>query len=111
MPKNENIDALKLFTYEDAFKMISSWSNTQLLVKNISFDKLGKIPFFIQYLNYLSKSITLKSRKVSKANIFEVSSGNQEGFNKLVVSIKSGLDINLYLSKGVLNAKVIDGML
>lgn len=112
MPTNtKNIDVLKLITYEDAFEMISNWSKEQLVATHISFDKSGKIPFFIQYLNYLSKSITLKSRKVSKAKNFEVSFENQEGFNKLVNSIKLGLDVNLYLSKKVLNAKIVDGML
>lgn len=110
-PNIKNIDVLKLITYEDAFEMISNWSKEQLIAKHISFDKSGKIPFFIQYLNYLSKSITSKPRKVNKAKSFEVNSENQEGFNKLVNSIKLGLDVNLYLSKLVLNAQIADGML
>lgn len=110
-PNTKNIDILKLITYEDAFEMISNWSKEQLIEKHISFDKSGKIPFFIQYLNYLSKSITSKPRKVSKAKSFEVNSENQEGFDKLVNSIKLGLDVNLYLSKLVLNTKIVDGML
>lgn len=106
-----NISNLDLFTYEDALNEINSWAKNQLILKNINFNNSGKIPFFVQYLNYLSKLISSKPRRVNKARNFEVTPENNDGFMELVNAFESGLDINPYLSKGILNAKTIDGML
>ncbi|MGO2279538.1 hypothetical protein [Psychrobacter sp. AOP7-D1-21] len=106
-----NISNLDLFTYEDVLNEINSWAKNQLVLKNINFNNSGKIPFFVQYLNYLSKLISSKPRRVNKARNFEVNPENNDGFIELVKAFESGLDINPYLSKGILNAKTIDGML
>ncbi len=106
-----NVSNLDLFTYEDALNEINSWAKDQLILKSINFNDSGKIPFFVQYLNYLSKLISSKPRRVNKARNFEVTPENNDGFMELVNAFESGLDINPYLSKGILNAKSIDGML
>lgn len=106
-----SIHELDLFTYEDALNAINSWAKDQLILKSVDFNNSGKIPFFVQYLNYLSKLIRSKPRRVNKARSFKITPENNDGFMELVNAFESGLDINPYLSKGILNAKSIDGML
>lgn len=106
-----NINDLNLFTYGDALNAINNWAKDQLILKSVNFNNSGKIPFFVQYLNYLSKLIRSKPRRVNKARNFEITPENDDGFMELVNAFESGLDINPYLSKGVLDAKKVDGML
>ena len=112
MGKNvENISNLDLFTYEDALNTINNWAKEQLILKIVNFKNSGEIPFFVQYLNYLSKLIITNPRKVEKARNFEITPKNYDGFVELVNAFELGLDINPYLSKGILNAEKVDGML
>lgn len=106
-----NISNLDLFTYEDALKTINNWAKEQLILKNINFNNSGKVPFFVQYLNYLSKLISSNPRTVEKARNFEINPENYDGFMELVNGFELGLDINPYLSKGILSAEKVDGML
>ncbi|WP_367105807.1 hypothetical protein [uncultured Psychrobacter sp.] len=108
---NKNVHTLEVFTYENALETINNWAKEQLNIKGVSFNKSGKIPFFIQYLNYLSKSIILKPRKVEKSKKFKIRPENESGFKKLYNSLELGLDANPYLSKQILDARKVDGML
>lgn len=101
----------QIFTYNDAELAINSWAKEKLTELNIEFDSNGEIPFFIQYLNYRSKLITVRKRTVSYAKNFSVKSENQAGFNTLVALISNGDNVNAYLSKGALKADIVDGML
>lgn len=68
-------------------------------------------PYFIQLLNHKKKLIKTKPRTVNYSCKFKVSKHNQEGFRQLEDTIKTGGDLNKYLSKLIDNGAISDGML
>lgn len=101
----------KKFTYEDAALAVNKWAKNQLIKLNIDFDENNSIPYFIQYLNYRSKSIIQKKRTVTCSTKFSVTDENQNGFEALKKALENGNDVNAYLSKLSIKADKIDGLL
>ena len=101
----------KIFSYDDAFLALSDWAKNKLIEANVEYEKSGRVPFFIQYLNYQAKLVRATSRKVTYSKEFSVSPENQKGFDSLCNLLTTGKNVNAYLSKSSLSAKRIDGML
>lgn len=99
------------FTYEDALLALNNWAKDKFIVKNIDYDKSEGVSCFIQYLNYLSKLVVAKPRKVLLSKEFHISDENKKGFDELRKKLINGENINAYLSKSSIVANSIDGML
>lgn len=101
---------LKSFTYDNACVALQNWAKEILMEEEIEYDDSGEIPLFIQYLNYHSKMVTVKPRKVSLSKNFSVDAENQSGLDDLIDKLTNGIDVNLYLSKASIKANETDGM-
>ena len=42
----------KIFSYDDALLALNDWAKNKLIEANVEYEKTGRVPFFIQYLNY-----------------------------------------------------------
>lgn len=99
------------FTYENAFIALQEWVKGIFIKEKIEYDDSGEIPLFIQYLNYHSKLVAIKPRKVNLSKNFSVNAKNQAGLDDLIFKLTNGVDVNSYLSKLSIKADEVDGML
>ena len=86
------------FTYEDALLALNNWAKDKFIVENIDYDKSEGVSCFIQYLNYLSKLVVAKPRKVLLSKEFHIADENKRGFDELRKKLINGENINAYLS-------------
>ena len=101
----------KIFSYDDALLALNDWAKNKLIEANVEYEKTGRVPFFIQYLNYQAKLVRSTSRKITCSKEFSVSPENQKGFDNLCNMLATGENVNEYLSKLSLSANRIDGMM
>ena len=73
----------KIFSYDDALLALNDWAKNKLIEANVEYEKTGRVPFFIQYLNYQAKLVRATSRKITCSKEFSVSPENQKGFDNL----------------------------
>ncbi|MHA3112897.1 hypothetical protein [Acinetobacter sp. ANC 4193] len=97
------------FPYEFVVNAINDWAIVQLNQKSIKFNDRNSA--FMQFQNYLSKTVLVKPRKVSVSKAFKVSDQNKNGFIKLESLFINGADVNKYLSKRINQANFTDGLL
>ena len=92
----------------------NNWAKYIMDTRNVSYSLDSRIPIFIQYLNYRSKIVFPKPRKVTFSKLFEQQANqhsNKIAIDKLKIAFEEGKDVNAYLSKDSLNASKFDGLL
>lgn len=99
------------FTYNDALLIVNNWAKNKFITENIDYDESEEVPYFIQYLNYRSKLVIAKPRKVVLSKQFSISPENEKGFDILKEKLINGENVNAYLSKSSIIANSVDGML
>lgn len=93
---------------------LNNWAKYIMDARNVSYSSDSRIPIFIQYLNYRSKIVFTKPRKVTFSKLFDQQAkqhSNKIAIDKLKIAFEEGKDVNAYLSKDSLNASKFDGLL
>ena len=93
---------------------LNNWAKYIMDTRSVSYSQDSYIPIFIQYLNYRSKIVFPKPRKVTFSKLFEQQANqhsNKIAISKLKIAFEEGKDVNAYLSKDSLNASKFDGLL
>lgn len=93
---------------------LNNWAKYIMDTRSVSYSPDSHIPIFIQYLNYRSKIVFPKPRKVTFSKLFEQQANkhsNKIAISKLKIAFEEGKDVNAYLSKDSLNASKFDGLL
>ncbi|UNH29330.1 hypothetical protein MNY64_18195 (plasmid) [Moellerella wisconsensis] len=64
--------------------------------------------FFFQYMNFIERNISNRSRKILESSRFEIPIENKKGYEQLKKEIIAGNDINSYQSNELFNPQFVD---
>lgn len=90
---------------------LNECAKQELERKGFKLSDSDKISIFEQYLNVIKHTVTPQRRTVHIPQDLKCPPEHQEGFDRLIDAVKSGININPYLSKNTLDAGAMDGML